>query len=129
MLVGCKLPHGLEISHEGVTVTLVGANVGYDGDNPWRNGGAPDSADRISGVGLTKLEGAQADAVMAWMDISGRGPGPVKSGMIFAVDTKAEASKEAQLLEDEKTGLDGIDPAKDLPKGVETDTDAPKSKK
>lgn len=126
MLVGCKLPHGLEISHEGVTVALNGANVGYDGDNPWKNGAAPDSYDRISGVGLTKLEGKQVDAFKAWMELSGKGHGPVKSGMIFLVANKTEANQEAKLLEDEKTGFDGLDPSKDLPDGLSTDTDAAK---
>lgn len=129
MIVGCKLPHGLEIEHKGQTIALNGTNVGYDGDSPWKNGVAPDSYERISGFGLTKLEGARAEAFQDWMDMSANGIGPVSSGMIFAVEKEADVKKEAQALENEKSGLDGIDPGKDLPAGLATDADTAKSGK
>ena len=124
MIVGCKLPHGLEITHNGETIALNGTNVGFDADNPWRNGAAPDSALRTSGVGLTTLEGGQAAAFVDWFDMSGKGDGPVKSGLIFFTDSKADAGKEAQALEDVE-GIEGLDPDKDLPAGLETDNEAP----
>lgn len=123
MFVGSRLPHGLEIEHGGETIILNGANVGYDANNPWRSGAAPDSLDRVSGAGLTLLEGKQADAFMEWFELSGKGSGPVKNGQIFITDKKADAAKEAQSLEGETTGADPVDPSKDLPKGVETDTE------
>lgn len=131
MFVGCKLPHGLTIDHNDQVITLNGSNIGYDADNPWKNGVAPDSALRANGVGLTQLEGAQADAFKDWFELSGKGHGPVKAGFIFIANNANDARKETQLLEDEKTGLDGIDPGKDLPKGLSTDPEsgAAKNKK
>jgi hypothetical protein len=131
MFVGCKLPHGLTIDHNDQVIHLNGANVGYDADNPWKNSLPPDSPLRANGVGLTQLEGAQADAFKAWFDLTGKGHGPVKSGFIFFAEREAEVRKETQLLEDEKSGLEGIDPSKDLPKGLSTDPDsgAAKNKK
>ena len=129
MFVGCKLPHGLTISHAGREITLNGANIGYDPENPWRNGAAPDSALRTSGVGLTEIgDAADQSALLEWIDISGKGPGPVKAGKIFVVDRKADADKEARNLESEKA-ISGIDPDKDLPAGLETDKDAAKASK
>ena len=129
MFVGCKLPHGLEIQHLDQTIVLNGANVEYDADNPWKNDLAPDSPLRASGVGITKLEGPRADAFLDWYDVSGKGPGPVSAGFIFYTDSRADAAKEAQSLEGEKTGLGGLDPDKDMPAGVETDADAGTKKK
>ncbi|GGN49375.1 hypothetical protein GCM10011349_19950 [Novosphingobium indicum] len=123
MIVGCKLPHGLEVTHKDATIVLNGANVGYDADNPWKNGASPDNYDRTSGVGLTTLSPDQEEPFKDWLETSGKGPGPVRSGLIFVASSKNDASKEAQALEGEKTGLGGLDPEKDLPKGVETDTD------
>lgn len=124
MFVGCKLPAGHTVDHNNQVIVLNGANIGYDGDHPWSNGAAPDSALRASGVGLTEVTGAQADALADWIALSGKGPGPVQAGMIFVVDKRVDAVKEAQSIEGEKTGLDGIDPAKDLPAGLSTDPDA-----
>lgn len=126
MYVGCKLPNGLTAEHNGQVIALNGANAGYTSDDQWKNGLAPDSPLRASGVGLTLLEGEKADAFQAWHDISAKGHGPVASGMIFIAKSNADAAKEARSLEGEKTGLDGIDPDKDLPKGLETDKDAGK---
>lgn len=123
MFVGCKLPHGHKIEHNNQVIELNGANVGYDGDSPWKNGFAPDSPLRASGVGLTRLEGAQADAFLDWADLTGKGLGPVKAGLIFFVDKETDAKKEAAALEGAKTGLDGLDPTTDLPAGLSTDTD------
>lgn len=124
MFVGCKLPFGLTIDHLGYKIALNGANVDYDADNPWRNGLAPDSALRASGVGLTQLDGDAAEAFKDWCGLSGKGDGPVKSGAIFFAEKQADAVKEAVALEGEKVGIAGIDPETDLPKGLETDAEA-----
>lgn len=130
MFVGCKLPHGLTVEHGDCVIVLNGSNVGYNGDAPWANGGAPDSALRTNGVGLTHIEDPKkADAFKEWFDIAGKGHGPVKAGLIFITEKKVDAEKETQLLETEKTGLDGLDPEKDLPAGVTTDKEATKGKK
>lgn len=130
MFVGCKLPHGLTVEHNNLAITLNGANVGYNADAPWANGAAPDSFERSNGVGLTEItDPKKQEAFKEWFAISGKGHGPVKSGLIFIVDKRADAEKETQLLEDEATGLDGLDPSKDLPAGVTTDPESTKGKR
>ena len=123
MIVGCKLPHGLAINHLGIDIVLNGSNFGYDDENPWRNGHSQDSANLVSGVGLTTLEGDKAEAFKDWFEISKKGEGPARAGLIFMAEKQADAEKEARSLEAEKTGLDGIDPDKELPKGLETDAE------
>jgi hypothetical protein len=123
VFVGCKLPHGHIIEHHNTTITLAGANAGFDANSPWKSGAAPDSALRVSGAGLTRLEGAQADAYLDWYEMSSKGEGPVASGMIFHTARDADTRKEAQGLESETTGLDPLDPAKDLPKGLSTNSE------
>ena len=89
MIVGCKLPHGHTIEFNGETIALNGANVGFDGDNPWKMDAFPDSPLRTSGVGLTTLEGKQADAFKAWYDAHKTG-GPIASGAITESDIRAD---------------------------------------
>lgn len=126
IIVGCKLPFGHTIEHNGEIIALNGSNVGYDPDNPWKSDNEPDSALRASGAGLTTLEGAKEDAFKDWAEMTDRGDGPVKSGAIFWAAKETDARREAINLESEATGLDGIDPSKDLPKGLETDTETAK---
>lgn len=123
MFVGCKLPHGLTVEHNGQTIALNGANAGYTSDDQWKNGLPPDSPLRASGVGLTLLEGDKAAAFQEWHDISKKGHGPVSAGMIFIANSRSDASKEARSLEGEDNGLGGLDTDKDLPNGLETDKD------
>jgi len=120
MFVGCKLPHGLEINHLGETIVLNGANAGFDVDNPWKNDLPPDSPLRAYGVGLTQIEGDKAEAFKDWFDMAGKGEGPVRAGFIFFTEKAADATKEAQGIEGEATGLGGINPEKDLPDGLAT---------
>lgn len=122
MIVGCKLPHGHTIDHLGVIIALNGANVGFDGNNPWRMGAFPDSIDRVSGAGLTTLEGDQAEAFKDWYDLNKSG-GPIASGTIFFTEKAADAVKEAKSREKVISGVDALDPEKDLPKGLETGKD------
>lgn len=126
MFVGCKLPHGLEIVHLDQRIVLNGSNAGFDPENPWANGSAPDAPLRASGVGLTQLDGAQADAFKDWYAIAKAGDGPVKRGLVFFTETQADAEKEARSIEGAGS-IEGIDPAKDLPAGLETDADATKA--
>lgn len=119
MIVGCKLPHGHTIEHKGETIALNGGNIGYDPMNPFRQGAAPDSLLRASGAGLTKLDGKQAEAFKDWYDLHKDG-GPIASGAIYIAPSDEGARKEAKSREKVKTGVDALDPDKDLPKGVET---------
>lgn len=128
MFVGCKLPHGMIVDFGGQTITLNGSNTDYDPDSPWKNGLPPDSPLRTSAVGLTEVTGDAEAALREWLEIASKGEGPVRAGLIFAVDKKVDANREAQALEGVKTGLDGLDPDKDLPAGIETDTEATKKK-
>ncbi|MBU6429746.1 MAG: hypothetical protein KGR26_12085 [Cyanobacteria bacterium REEB65] len=125
MFVGCKLPHGLEIQHKGHTIVLNGANIGFDPEAPWANGAAPDAPLCASGVGLTQLEGEKADAFKDWHAIAGKGDGPVKRGLIFFTESKADAEAEARGVEG-IASIDGLDPSKDLPAGIETDEETTK---
>ncbi len=119
MIVGCKLPHGHTIEHLGEVIVLNGANVGYDAENPWRNDAFPDAELRVSGCGLTTLDGDKAAAFKDWYELMKDG-GPVKSGAIFFTEKEADTKKEAKAREKVKSGIDALDPEKDLPKGLET---------
>jgi hypothetical protein len=119
MIVGCKLPHGHTIEHLGEVINLNGANVGFDSDNPWRMDAFPDSELRVSGAGLTTLEGDKADAFKDWYEQNKNG-GPIASGAIFFTEKEADGKKEAKAREKVKSGVDALDPSKDLPKGLET---------
>lgn len=123
MIVGCKLPHGHTIEIGDRVIVLNGGNVGYDPENPWRQDNAPDAEGRVSGVGLTTLTGADAEAFKAWYDLN-KGGGPIKAGVIFFSEAAADAKKEARAREGVKTGVDALDPEKDLPKGLETASEA-----
>lgn len=122
MIVGCKLAHGHTIDHLGVIIALNGANTGFDGNNPWRMDAFPDSPDRVSGAGLTVLEGDQADAFKDWYELNKAG-GPIAGGAIFYTEKAADTVKEAKGREKIGSGVDALDPAKDLPKGLETAKD------
>lgn len=123
MIVGCKLPHGHTIEFNDRVIVLNGGNVGFDPNSPWRQDHAPDAEARVSGVGLTTLTGADAEAFKAWYDIH-KGGGPIAAGVIFYTEAAADAKKEARAREKVKTSVDGLDPTKDLPKGLETAAEA-----
>ena len=128
MFVACSLPAGLTIDHNGQTITLNGAHVGPDADNLPKNGSAPDDYNRVSGYGLTEISGAQADAFMDWADMTSKGHGPVSTGAIVFADSRNDVAKEARSREGLADGFAGLDPAKDLPAGVETADEQPKKK-
>lgn len=126
MFVACNLPAGLTVRHAGREIKLNGPHTGLDPEALPKNGSAPDDYNRTSGYGLTEVSGDDAEALKDWMTISAKGPGPVRSGAIIAAGSKADVAKEAKANENAATGFTGLDPAKDLPKGVETATDAKK---
>ena len=103
VIVGCKLPHGLETQMGGVTVVLNGTN----------------STDIVGGYGLTY--GVDKAAFEQWL-IDYANFEPVKREMIFANATEKSAKAEAIEKSDEKSGLEGLDPAKPAP-GIEPDPD------
>ncbi|SFN29500.1 hypothetical protein SAMN05216516_10511 [Izhakiella capsodis] len=92
-VVGCKLPAGLTISHEGQIVTLAGAN---------------DSL-LINGFGITRdvpaglwegFEKTFADQLL------------IKNGLVFAVNDDKSAKDASEERQDQKTGLEQLDPNK-----------------
>jgi hypothetical protein len=123
MFVACNLPAGLIVRHNGQEIRLNGGNTGLDAQNLPRNGSAPDDANRVSGYGLTEVSGDQAEALKDWMALSAKGHGPVRSGALIIAGSKADVAKEAKANEGAAAGFSGLDPAKDLPAGVETADD------
>ena len=96
--VGCKLPNGLHLDHMGKRVTLNGFNT----------------SDVIGGHGLTVVDKEFFEGWMtAYKDYA-----PVKQGLIFAHDKEANTRSEALEKIDNKSGFEGIDPAKPGP-GIE----------
>ena len=89
IIVGCKLPHGLEIQLGGKTVVLNGAN----------------STDIIGGYGLTRdVDKAAFDQwLLDYKDFPA-----VQNGLIFAQANEKAVKSEATEKADEKTGLEGL---------------------
>lgn len=94
--VGCKLPNGLHLDHGGKRVTLKGSN----------------SALVIGGHGIT--EGVDKDLFDAWM-AAHKDYQPVKAGLIFAHDKKANVEAEAKEKATNKSGFEGLNPDKPMP--------------
>lgn len=123
MWVASNLPQALVVEHNGCKLVVNGANVGFDPDNLPKNGLAPDTAVRFHAHGLTEFTGPEADAFKDWFAISGKGEGPVRNGAIVIADNEAGAKKAAKDNDTNRTSRPGLDPAKDLPEGVETKKD------
>lgn len=128
LIIACNLPAGLIVEHGGFTIRLNGAHVGIDDpENLPRNGMMADTTDRISGYGLTTLDGLQADAFLEWWEGVTQAPdgkplqhpyAPIATGSLERFETKADARKE--LAKRDGMALGGLNPEKDLPEGVET---------
>lgn len=98
--VGCKLPSGLHLDIPGKgRVTLNGAN----------------SSNVIGGHGIT--ENVDAEFLAAWMKMYADHPA-VKAGLIFAHEKASSTTAEARDKTKNKSGFEGIDPAKPGP-GIE----------
>lgn len=131
IVVACKLPHGLSISHQGETIVLAGANDGVDAEMRHRD-------DRFA---LTELTDAQSDAFLAWTNEAtykrdkagkavkenGKLDEPflaIENGSIMWFKNRDDAKKEmGALVTSIQTGVEAIDPASDKEMkaaGVET---------
>lgn len=132
----CNLPHGLEIHHHGQLVTLHGANIGEELDNPSKNGSPRDNRTRVYGFGLTELNDAQAEAFESWKtEVTTKDGKPLADGGFPAFEngnilgpfkSRADAEKEvAALASIVQTGFEGVDPEaeKDKKGGVTTRKD------
>lgn len=103
VVVGCKLPNGLEILLGGKSVVLNGAN----------------SAAIIGGYGLTG--DVDKAAFEEWLLDFADAPF-VKNELVFAQANERSAKSKAEENAKEKTGLEGLDPKKPAP-GIEPDPD------
>lgn len=90
--VGCKLPNGIIIEQGGKTISLNGAN----------------SARIAGGHGLTVVDG---NLFTAWMEAH-KDFAPVKKGLIFAHESPKRVEEMAAEREENKTGMEPIDPEK-----------------
>ncbi|MDA8485853.1 hypothetical protein NNO07_22530 [Pseudomonas resinovorans] len=93
VIVGCKLPHGLQVNLGGVKVVLRGAN----------------SSRILGGFGITR--DVDKDLIEGWLKAEAKNP-IVANGMVFIATTDREADKAASEREGEKSGFEGIDPKK-----------------
>lgn len=90
--VGCKLPHGLHLDIGEKRVTLAGANA----------------SQVIGGHGIT--ENVDKEFFEKWLSLN-KDSVAVQRGLIFAHDKAGNTKSEAIEKQEEKTGLEGIDPA------------------
>lgn len=132
----CKLPHGLEVDHNGQIITLHGANIGEELDNPSKNGAPRENRSRVYGFGLTELNDKQTETFEDWrksVTLNGEGQkvvggfeafdngsilGPFKN----AKDAEAECAALSSAI---STGFEGVDPEAEEKKkgGVKTRED------
>lgn len=91
IIVGCKLPHGLEIQLAGKTVVLAGAN----------------STDITGGYGLTRdVDKAAFDQwLLDYKDFPA-----VQQGLVFAQTSEHKARAQATEQADVRTGMEGLNP-------------------
>ncbi len=101
IVVGCKLPHGLEIRVGDKSAVLLGSNASLV----------------IGGHGIT--EGVDKDLFDAWV-VANKDSAAVTGGFIFAHGKTESVKAEASEKKGNKNGFEGLDPAKPAP-GIEAD--------
>lgn len=98
VFVGCKLPNGLVIDHEGASATLRGAN----------------HSELIGGFGITEVP---ADLWEVWSKKFRDNP-LITTGIVFAQGTFARAKAAAKDAAELVSGFERLNPEKPTP-GVE----------
>ncbi|SEF31360.1 hypothetical protein ABL840_09155 [Variovorax sp. NFACC27] len=98
VVVGCKLPNGIILEKDDKRVVLRGAN----------------SATIVGGHGIT--ENVDKEFFDAWM-ASNKNLDFVRNGFVFAHEKAQSTTAEAKDRQDEKTGLEPLEP-KAKPKDV-----------
>lgn len=96
-IIGCKLPAGLVISHEGQRVKLSGTN---------------DSL-LINGFGITRDVPAE---LWDWFAKTFADQPMIRNGVVFAVTDEASAKDASQERSSQKTGMEQLDPKKQTTK-------------
>jgi hypothetical protein len=122
MIIACKLPHGLSITHNGQTININGTNVDGNPLNPAANGAIVDGPEMSGGFGLTTLNDEQAKAFEDWSNKALYKDGekakgfleepflPLKNSSIISFKSEADARKETKTLATAVTsGFDGLD--------------------
>jgi len=97
--IGCRLPHGLVLEHNGVSVTLKGKNTKV-----------------VAGMYIPEQDFAttevDADFWEAWFTAHSTFPA-ILSGAIFIAKDVASAEAIAKEFRNEPTGMEQLDPAKE----------------
>lgn len=93
VIIGCKLPCGLVITLNGKSVELKGSR----------------DTEILNGYGLT--HGVSAEFWEAWKEAHATLP-YVKNELVFAYADRRSAKDMAQERQNERTGLEGLDPDK-----------------
>lgn len=96
-IIGCKLPAGLVISHEGQRMKLAGTN---------------DSI-LINGFGITR--DVPADLWEVFAKTFAEQP-MIRNGVVFAVTDEKSASDASKERSGQKTGMEQLDPKKQTTK-------------
>lgn len=114
VIVGCKLPNGLLLSVKGVTLRING-RARFSMPTPARPKALTGPVNLEFGDGLTTVD---KDFWDTWLKDHQDYPA-VKSGHIYATGGYENAKAKAKDTEENKTGLEPLDPAKPPVKGVE----------
>lgn len=97
IIVGCKLPHGLTASVNGVSVTFKGASQGFGVITPYS----------VNGSGITRE--VDADWFAAFLKAYANAPF-VKKELIYKIESDAAVQGETRERKNIKTGMEPIVP-------------------
>ena len=116
VVIGCKLPHGLQVNARAAAQPEAGKNAtpahAPIKNTLYLNGANDDSAKQAGGFGLTLVDKTDADAFM-----STHGDAEyIKNNLVFVEKNIPSAQARGRELSGEKTGFEGVDPAKPDPK-------------
>ena len=118
VIIGCKLPNGLHLEHNGTVIVLKGAGSYLlpNADRKFKN------PNLVEGDSYTIVDKDFADAwFKAHSDYA-----PVKSGAVYRASNMSEFAAKARDMADVKTGFEKLDPARTKILGTEPLTDGAK---
>lgn len=114
IIVGCRLPHGLNATVEGVSVSFVGASRGVKSEE------GVFTPFGVNSCGITR--GVDADWFSKFLHIYADAP-YVQKGFIFPIKSGNDIQDATAERKKEKTGLEAISPANGAPKDGQVTTD------
>lgn len=106
VVVGCKLPNGLLLSVDGVTIRINGS-ARYHMPRPDKKHLAP-GVNEYAGDGFTVVARGFWEK---WHE-QYKDYGPVVKGLVYSASSIAKARDKAEAHADEKTGFEAVDPKK-----------------